>query len=66
MKRRGAKAKFTRQGKAFTYLVDQCRPTSEVKEAFSELKNAYTELQAKHDSFTESIEDDESFDKEEK
>eukprot|EP00057_Strongylocentrotus_purpuratus_P019842 XP_011674316.1 PREDICTED: uncharacterized protein LOC105443153 [Strongylocentrotus purpuratus] len=65
LKRRGTKAKFTRLGNVLDFLIEEKRPVEEVKEAFKQANQAYVDLQSKHEAYTEKIENDEEFNKEE-
>lgn len=65
LQRRGAKSKFSRIGNVLHSLVEKERPVAEVVELAKEYSVAFEELQRKHESYTELIEDDEEFSKEE-
>nr|XP_054775091.1 uncharacterized protein LOC129283281 [Lytechinus pictus] len=65
LQRRGAKAKLTRFGKALQSLIDGERPVPEVQESFAQYAGAFEDLQNKHDSYSEVLEDDEEFEREE-
>ena len=65
LKRRGAKAKFTRLGNALQILIDEHRPAAEVNEDFRQFEEAFHDLQDKHESLTEITEDDREFNQEE-
>ncbi|XP_030846943.1 uncharacterized protein LOC105438616 [Strongylocentrotus purpuratus] len=66
LKRRGAKARFTRFGNALEFLVQESRPHDEITKAEKDYEQAYTDLQVKHEALTEIIEDDAVFEEEEK
>ena len=66
LKRRGAKAKLTRRGNAVEFLIDEQRPAKEITEAFQVYLEAYRDLQAQHEHYTELIDDEEEFNTEEK
>ena len=57
LKRRGAKALFTRSGNALKSLIDSSRPVAEVQEAYKQFALAYYDLQTKHDAYAETLED---------
>ena len=65
LKRRGAKAKFTRYGNELQLLIDEGRSNREVKDSFIKLQQSYNDVQDTHDTYTLSIEDDDEFEKEE-
>ncbi|XP_063960332.1 uncharacterized protein LOC129280086 [Lytechinus pictus] len=64
--RRGAKGKLTRIGHALKSLIEERRPISEVQEIYERYLLAYEELQNRHESFSELIEDDDEYDMEER
>ena len=66
LKRRGAKAKMSRSGNEIKLLIEQQRPGTEVQESFSKYERAYKGVQDAHDSYSETIEDDDVFTEEEK
>ena len=59
LKRRTAKAALTRIGKALNQKIEGNRPAEEIAESLQNLKQAYTDLVAKHEDFARRIEDDE-------
>ena len=63
--RRGAKGKLTRIGHALKSLIEESRPISEVQEIYERYLLAYEELQKRHESFSELIEDDDEYEMEE-
>ena len=65
LKRRTAKAALTRIGKALNMKIEGNRPAEEIVESLQNLKQAYTDLVAKHEDFARRIEDDEVFTNEE-
>ncbi|XP_041456247.1 uncharacterized protein LOC121408709 [Lytechinus variegatus] len=65
LQRRGAKAKLSRYGKALQSLINDQRPVPEVQEMFEQYAGAFDDLQNKHASYTEVVEDDDEFEKEE-
>lgn len=65
LKRRSAKGKLTRTGRAVQFLLDGNRPKSEIQEAFDEFNKAYQDACEKHDAFTSTITDEGEFEKQE-
>ena len=65
LKRRTAKAALTRIGETLTQKIEGNRPAEEIAESLQNLKQAYTDLVAKHEDFARRIEDDEAFTNEE-
>ena len=59
LKRRTAKATLTRIGKALNQKIEGNRPAEEIAESLQNLKQAYTDLVAKHEDFARRIEDNE-------
>ncbi|XP_041463438.1 uncharacterized protein LOC121414350 [Lytechinus variegatus] len=66
LKRRGAKARFTRLGNALDFLVNEERSVDDISKAESDYEEAYKDLQVKHEALTDTIEDDSVFEEEEK
>ena len=63
--RRTAKSAFTRAGKTVVHTVESKRPPDEVKKALVKLQGAYENLVAKHEEFTQLIDDDQEYETEE-
>ena len=60
-----AKVALTRVGKGLIYQLEHKRPSDEVRECLGKLKSVFDNLLSKHEGFTNLLEDDEEFEKEE-
>ena len=65
-KQRTAKAALTRRGNTLRKKLKESRPVDEIMEAFHSMKTAFKNLVVKHEEYTQLIQDDEAFEKEEK
>ncbi|XP_030832678.1 uncharacterized protein LOC105444283 [Strongylocentrotus purpuratus] len=63
-KRRGAKSRFTRFGKATEQLIDGGRSRAEAQKSFEKYEQAYHEVEDAHDKFTMTIKDEAEYDRE--
>ena len=59
--RQNAKAVLTRSGRALTHRIENKWDLDEIKETLSNVEKVYNDLVAKHEKYTEFIEDDEAF-----
>lgn len=65
LKRRGAKARFTRHSNGLQMLLDNNRVKPEVQSAFDKVEQAFEALQEVHENFTLTLDDDAEFETEE-
>ena len=65
LKRRGSKARVTRFGNELQLLIDEGRGRQEVHNSFAKIEKAFDDLQEAHENYTITIEDDDTFEKEE-
>ena len=65
-RRRTAKAALTRRGNTLRKKLKESWPVDEIMEAFHSMKTAFENLVVKHEEYTQLIQDDEAFEKEEK
>ena len=65
LRRRNAKAALTRLSKTLVKLMNTGRNTTEIKESMNNAEYAYNELVNRHQEFTELIEDEVEFEREE-
>ena len=66
LRRRAAKAALTRLSKTLRIKLENSRPPNEVTKTFVKVKKAYDDLVAKHKEYAQKIEDDETFEVEER
>lgn len=59
--RRTAKGTLTRCGKSLAKLIDAKRPEQEVRDGLHKLQLAFDNLVAKHENYSQLIEDDSEF-----
>ena len=63
--RRNAKSALTRLGNTLNSMIENNRPAKEIKEALGKLQGGYENVETKHESFIDQVEDDDELAKEE-